>query len=121
MSAHPAHATARPLAHHPVVRRPVFVPPPPVIELDEISPPDLPKALSDEERDRYRRIFQAQASGQWAAADAEIAQLKDKTLMGYVGAQRLLSPATRRRTTSSRPGCRTTTTIPMRRRSTSWR
>jgi soluble lytic murein transglycosylase-like protein len=85
-AAHPA------AVHHPLVRRPVFVPPPPVIELDEISPPDLPKALSDEERDRYRRIFQAQMGGQWAAADADIAQLKDKTLMGYVGAQRLLSP-----------------------------
>jgi soluble lytic murein transglycosylase-like protein len=92
-AAHAAHPSARPVARHPIVRRPVFVPPPPVIELDEISPPDLPKALSDEERDRYRRIFQVQASGQWAAADAEIAQLKDKTLMGYVGAQRLLSPS----------------------------
>jgi soluble lytic murein transglycosylase-like protein len=86
-TAKPAH----PVVHHPMVRRPVFVPPPPVIELDEISPPDLPKALSEEERDRYRRIFQAQASGQWAAADGEIAKLADKTLIGYVGAQRLLS------------------------------
>jgi soluble lytic murein transglycosylase-like protein len=74
------------------VRRPVFVPPPPVIEIDEIAAPDLPTVLSTDERDRYRRIFQAQASGQWAAADAEIAKLGDKTLIGYVGAQRLLSP-----------------------------
>src|SRR6187549_1533188 len=80
------HAAARPLARHPV-----FVPPPPVIELDEMSPPDLPTVLSNEERDRYRRIFQAQAGGQWADADAEIAKLGDKVLMGYVGAQRLLS------------------------------
>jgi soluble lytic murein transglycosylase-like protein len=85
-------AAAHAVVHHPVVRRPVFVPPPPVIELDEMPAPDLPKALSDQERDRYRRIFQAQSGGQWAAADAEIAQLKDNTLMGYVGAQRLLSP-----------------------------
>ncbi|HEY4166801.1 MAG TPA: hypothetical protein VGM96_08490, partial [Reyranella sp.] len=92
-AAHAAHRAAHPVARHPIVRRPVFVPPPPVIELDEISPPDLPKALSDEVRDRYRRIFQAQAGSQWAQADAEIAQLKDKTLMGYVGAQRLLSPS----------------------------
>ena len=48
--------------------------------------------LDTETRDTYRRIFQAQASGQFAQADAEIARLKDKTLMGYVGAQRLLSP-----------------------------
>ena len=92
-AAKPTAMVSRPEAHHPIVRRPVFVPPPPVIELDEMPPPDLPKALSDEDRDRYRRIFQAQSSGQWAVADAEIAQLKDKTLMGYVGAQRLLSPS----------------------------
>jgi soluble lytic murein transglycosylase len=92
-AAKPVAMVSRPVARQPLVRRPVFVPPPPVIELDEMPPPDLPKALSDEERDRYRRIFQAQSSGQWAAADAEIAQLKDKTLMGYVGAQRLLSPS----------------------------
>jgi soluble lytic murein transglycosylase-like protein len=92
MVSKPAAHVAHPVARHPIVRRPVFVPPPPVIELDEIPAPDLPKALSDVERDRYRRIFQAQSGGQWAAADAEIAQLKDKTLMGYVGAQRLLSP-----------------------------
>lgn len=82
---HPAKPAAAP------VRHPVFVPPPPVIELDEMTPPDLPTVLSDEERDRYRRIFQAQASGQWAAADAEIAKVTDKTLLGYVGAQRLLA------------------------------
>ena len=64
----------------------------PVIELDEISPPsDLPTILSNDDRDRYRRIFQEQASGHWAQADAEIARLGDKTLMGYVGAQRLLA------------------------------
>jgi soluble lytic murein transglycosylase-like protein len=80
---------------HPTIipRRPVFVPPPPVIELDEMAVvAELPTVLDQATRDRYRRIFQAQASGQFAQADAEIAQLKDKTLMGYVGAQRLLSP-----------------------------
>ena len=76
----------------PPVRHPVFVPPPPVIELDEIAPPDLPTVLSTDERDRYRRIFQAQSSRDWATADAEIAKVSDKTLMGYVDAQRLLSP-----------------------------
>jgi soluble lytic murein transglycosylase-like protein len=90
-----AHAKAS--AHHAgfrgaPVRHPVFVPPPPVIELDEIAPPDLPTVLSTDERDRYRRIFQAQASRDWATADAEIAKVVDKTLMGYVDAQRLLSP-----------------------------
>jgi soluble lytic murein transglycosylase-like protein len=88
-----AHAPAHHAAARPPARRPVFVPPPPVIELDEIAPPELPTVLGTEDRDRYRRIFQAQAGGQWAAADAEIAQLKDKVLMGYVGAQRLLAPS----------------------------
>jgi soluble lytic murein transglycosylase-like protein len=91
-------AAAKPKAQpqpHPTIipRRPVFVPPPPVIELDEIAViGDLPTVLDGETRDRYRRIFQAQATGQFGQADAEIAQLKDKTLMGYVGAQRLLAP-----------------------------
>src|ERR1700739_4599559 len=60
-----AKSAARPLARHPV-----FVPAPPVTELDEMAVvPDLPTVLSTEERDRYRRIFQAQASNQWAQAD----------------------------------------------------
>ena len=87
-------AKSKPQPHPTIVpRRPVFVPPPPVIELDEIAViPDLPTVLDADSRDRYRSIFQAQAAGQFAQADAEIAQLKDKTLMGYVGAQRLLAP-----------------------------
>ena len=94
-TAKPAAAAGRAAAAHPTIipRRPVFVPPPPVIELDEMAVvADLPTVLDAEERDRYRRIFQAQASGQFGPADADIAQLRDKTLMGYVGAQRLLSP-----------------------------
>jgi soluble lytic murein transglycosylase-like protein len=94
-AAKPAAASTRPAARpHPTIipRRKVFVPPPPVIELDEMAVvADLPTVLDAENRDRYRRIFQAQSAGQFAQADAEIAQLKDKTLMGYVGAQRLLS------------------------------
>jgi soluble lytic murein transglycosylase-like protein len=93
-AAHPSpHAAAR---HKPaaVVHRPVFVPPPPVIELDEMAVnPDLPTVLDADTRERYRRIFQDQAAGRWAEADAEIGRLTDKTLMGYVGAQRLLSPS----------------------------
>src|SRR5277367_220835 len=89
-----ARPVARPAGAHPTIvpRRPVFVPPPPVIELDEIAVvPDLPTVLDADARETYRRIFQAQAAGQFAQADADIARLKDKTLMGYVGAQRLLS------------------------------
>src|SRR5215469_16352200 len=90
-SSHPAPAKAKAAPPPIIARRPVFVPPPPVIELDEIAVvPGLPTVLDAETVDRYRRIFQAQASGQFSQADADIAQLKDKTLMGYVGAQRLL-------------------------------
>ncbi len=82
-----AHAAARP-----VVRHPVYVPPPPVIELDEITPvAGLPTVLDANNLALYRRIFQDQASGNWAQADGDIAKLTDKTLLGYVGAQRLLA------------------------------
>src|SRR6201990_725764 len=82
-----AHAAARPVARHPV-----FVPPPPVIELDEITRvAGLPTVLAATNLALYRRIFQDQASGNWGQADADIARLTDKTLMGYVGAQRLLA------------------------------
>jgi len=96
-AAKPAAATAKPAVRpgaQPTTqpRRPVFVPAAPVIELDEASVvAGLPTVLDTESRDRYRRIFQAQAAGQWGQADAEIAKQTDKTLMGYVGAQRLLS------------------------------
>lgn len=83
----------RPTGAHPTLipRRPVFVPPPAVIELDEMAVvPGLPTVLGNDDRERYRRIFQAQAAGQFAQADAEIPQLQDKVLLGYVGAQRFL-------------------------------
>jgi soluble lytic murein transglycosylase-like protein len=77
----------------PAPRHHVFVPPASVIELDEIAPPrGLPTVLSADDLERYRRIFRDQAAGHWAQADADIARLGDKTLMGYVGAQRLLAP-----------------------------
>src|SRR5260370_19281275 len=89
-AAHPVvRPVARPLAAHPTIipRRPVFVPPPPVIELDEIAVvPDLPTVLDTVARETYRRIFQAQPSGQFAQAAAEAARLKDKTPMAYVRA-----------------------------------
>ncbi len=91
-----SNAAARPAARpagRPAPRAAVYVPPPPVLELDERAVvADLPTVLDNETRDRYRRIFQAQQAGAWPQADDEIRQLTDKTLMGYVGAQRLLSP-----------------------------
>ena len=53
---------------------------------------DLPAVLAPSEAQRYRHIFGLQGIGQWAAADREIAALKDKLLLGAVEAQRYLHP-----------------------------
>lgn len=52
----------------------------------------LPKVLSAEDADRYRRIFALQVQGKWGQADKEIAKLGDRLLMGHVMAQRYLHP-----------------------------
>ena len=84
--------------------------------------PTCPRCSTTTRARRYRRIFQAQAAGQFAQADAEIARLEGQDPDGLcrrpAPARALAMP---RATTSSPPGCRNTTTIPMRRRSTSWR
>ncbi len=88
----PARPSAKPAVRRPAPRRPVFVPPPPVIALDEIGVVgDLPTVLDNQNRDLYRRIFQAQAAGNWAQASADASRLTDKVLLGYVGAQRFLA------------------------------
>jgi len=48
--------------------------------------------LSDEDADLYRSIFTAQAAGNLTEADAAIAKLTDKRLMGHVLAQRYMHP-----------------------------
>jgi len=50
----------------------------------------LPTVLSQADADRYRRIFTLQKDGQWQAADALIARLDDKGLLGHVYYQRYL-------------------------------
>ena len=52
----------------------------------------LPKVLSLEDAQTYRRIFDLQEQGLWNKADREIAQLSDRVLMGHVMAQRYLHP-----------------------------
>jgi soluble lytic murein transglycosylase-like protein len=52
----------------------------------------LPRFLSPSDAERYRRIFSLQRGGDWRGADAEIAQLQDRLLIGHVMAQRLLHP-----------------------------
>jgi soluble lytic murein transglycosylase-like protein len=49
--------------------------------------------VSAEDADRYRRIFDLQDAAHFHDADAEIAQLGDRLLMGHVLAQRYLHPS----------------------------
>lgn len=70
----------------------------------EQEPIDLPRdaeeagaLLGEEDAARYRRIFALQQGAEWDAADAEIDQLSDKRLLGYVLRQRYLHPDRRAR------------------------
>ena len=59
------------------------------------APPESPPSdhlLSEADVERYGRIFAAQDAGDWTTADAEIAEVQDRRLMGHVLAQRLLHP-----------------------------
>ena len=58
----------------------------------DANPMDIMRVLSDEDAERYRKIFAAQEDGRWKQADALIAQLDDKILMGYVLYQRYMHP-----------------------------
>lgn len=52
----------------------------------------VPKALSDEDRARYERIFALVNAANWKAVDAEVAKLTDKSLMGHVLYGKLMHP-----------------------------
>ena len=56
---------------------------------------DLPTVLSAVDQSRYQRIFALEASDAWAEADAEIARLQDKLLIGHVLAARYLGKSYR--------------------------
>ncbi len=56
---------------------------------------DLPTVLSAADQSRYQRIFALEASDAWAEADAEIARLQDKLLIGHVLAARYLGKSYR--------------------------
>jgi soluble lytic murein transglycosylase len=51
----------------------------------------LPQVLSASDIARYRKVFALQDDAKWHAADAEIAQIENQILLGYVLAQRYLS------------------------------
>ncbi|MDA0787114.1 MAG: lytic transglycosylase domain-containing protein, partial [Proteobacteria bacterium] len=48
--------------------------------------------LSTADAARYKRVFELQETGDWKAADAIIARIQDRRLMGHVEAQRYLHP-----------------------------
>ena len=49
--------------------------------------------LSEQEADRYRRLFELQDTTDWVGADKLIAQVTDMRLMGHVEYQRLMHPS----------------------------
>lgn len=51
-----------------------------------------PRALNNADVKRYQAIFAAQADGELAKADEEIAALEDRVLLGYVLEQRYMHP-----------------------------
>ena len=52
----------------------------------------VPPVLSQEDAERYRRIFTLQDQGDWAKAEAEIARLRNHVLLGHVRYQKLMHP-----------------------------
>lgn len=52
----------------------------------------IPLVLSDSDMTRYRAAWEASKRGNWAAADREIAHLRDPLLVGHLQAARLLAP-----------------------------
>lgn len=52
----------------------------------------LPSVLSQDDAALYAEIFQVQRDGDWKRADALIAQLRDRILMGHVLFQRYMHP-----------------------------
>jgi soluble lytic murein transglycosylase len=51
---------------------------------------DLPRPLSESDAKNYRTAFAAQARGDSAAADAALRQVKDRSLVGHILAERYL-------------------------------
>ena len=61
----------------------------PALKMGQVN---LPRILSADDAQRYRKIFALQDKGDWKKADREIKQLSDRVLMGHVQAQRYLHP-----------------------------
>ena len=52
----------------------------------------LPRILDPADAERYRRVFAAQRSGDWALADRVVATVSDPLLLGHVLFQRYMHP-----------------------------
>jgi len=59
--------------------------------LGNIVPSYATSVLSDSDVDLYQQIFELQEKENWKKADKKISQLTDKSLMGYILAQRYFS------------------------------
>lgn len=78
---------------HAAPRETAVLPPPALgSPANRLIPTDLPPVLSQGDVVAYQRIFAAQAGGDWALADKLIGELRDPRLLGYVLAERYLSP-----------------------------
>lgn len=58
----------------------------------------LPQVLSEKDRQLYKEIFELQEDARWRDADSKIADLTDRTLIGYVLSERYLHPTAYRST-----------------------
>ena len=65
----------------------------PVVPSRQTRPGIHEAQLSQQEADRYRRIFELQDATDWRAADKLIAEVIDMRLMGHVEYQRLMHPS----------------------------
>ena len=52
---------------------------------------EVPRAISEDDAQIYRRIYAQQQRADWSGANQSIAQLKDRSLVGHVLAARYLS------------------------------
>ena len=59
---------------------------------NRFEPPRVPSVLSQDDIDRYQRIFALQEDGDWGKADREIKSLQSDVLMGHVLYQRYMHP-----------------------------
>lgn len=60
--------------------------------LAQTQPADIPHVLGNDDVARYRKIFALQQGAHWREADHEIAQLRDRLLLGHVLFQRYMHP-----------------------------